>query len=183
VKKSIFQKVEETLKRAFPELIKIPWDKYGEGIVVTDNSVKKYQAFMVTHVPAGTDFVCARMFGDLPDRDKSFMTVVKKLNALEQNSYAWASIELRDPPRIWGGAVRNRVRESWGLTGLPELADHIVMTKTLYYCGEMSRSRHDRLLDSNYPGITAARAHVRMSDESYKRLVWLIDDIILVASM
>lgn len=183
-RESIFQKVETTLRRAFPDLIEMPWDAYGKSIkLIDDSGAPVHQSFFVLHVPAGTAFACMDVFGELPDSGKSFDEAETMINTLACSLNAWASIELRDPPHVWGGALRNHERDYWGLTGLPEVPSHIVLAHTLYYCGALSRSRRDQLLSSLNPGLNSALAHVSMSVKDYKLLVTHINDIILAASM
>ncbi len=120
--------------------------------------------------------------GRLPDQVESRKTVESKIQTLRDHSEGLSSIEFRDPPRVWGGAVRNHEGDLWGLTGLPEIVDHLVMTHTLFYCGSLSQGLRERLLGTDCEGVVSAMGHARMDLHSYKKLVLLTGDIIAAAA-
>ncbi len=172
------------LRRALPELINIPWDKYGESIQLVDAvGVKKYQGIMVVCQRKSSIWVINGTMGKLPDPMKSLETVEAKIRALHDHPEGWSSIELRDPPRVWGGAVRNGVGDLWGLTGLPEIGDHLVMTHLLFYGGAITEKQRDTLLHGpGYQEVADALQHAGMSVDNYNALDFLTNDIIAAAA-
>lgn len=180
---SILDAVGETLRRAFPELINVPWDKYGESIQLVDAAgVKKYQDMMLVCQLKSSIWMFSATIGILPDSMKSWRTVEAKIQALRDHPEGWSSIEFRDPPRVWGGAVQNDVGDYWGLTGLPEIGDHLVMTHLLFYNERVCTRRRELLLGHDHPGVSAALQHVGMSVDNYEKLVRLTNDIIAAAA-
>lgn len=181
---TVLQKlVAETIGLAWRKLREIEWKNYGPGIVLrNDAGHPKYQGLMVMHQPRGSDFKSLMILGQLSDSDKSFEVVSAKLRAIEESDNKLCSIDFRNPPIVWGGAVRQDNGDLWGITGLPEVADHITVVLVLYHLGLLNHLEQSAFLNATAPGVAAARANVNMSQKSYGQLVCLMNDIIRVAA-
>jgi hypothetical protein len=179
--RDLHRQVGKVIGLAWRKLREIPWDKYGKGIkLVDDSGQQRYQGLMVMHEPISTDFVSVMMLGELADPGRSFQVVRTKLAILKDSSTR-CSIELRNPPQVWGGAVRLHSGNGWGVTGLPEVADHIVITLTFYHLNMINFLEVEEFLQATSPGVAAACAYAGMDQESYKSLVRLLDGIISTA--
>jgi hypothetical protein len=182
--KEIFDRQGEILRRAMPHLVRIDWPAYGGRFVLRDeNGNLKYQAMMRRCYPRGEPSTLLTItIGSFPDREKPFGVLGNKLDALVQNPDARTSMGLRDPPRVWGGAIRTLNGIS-GITGLPETGDHLVETHLAWYT--------DQLTEDDYQGMTfgahecqvAARHLVGMTLYNWRYLSLRINDIILAAVM
>ena len=180
----VFHGQNAILRRAAPHLFAIQWPNYAQGFVLEDEAGhRKYQALMRRCYPSGKPgSLLTTVVETLPDRDKSFETLGRKLNALVQHPQSKTSLGLRNPPHVWGGAIRTILGPA-GITGLPEIGDHLTEVHLSWYTGQLSKEDYEGLQYGDHDCVIAARELVGMTLVEWRRLSQHINDIILGAVM
>ncbi len=178
------QKMKLLFGSAWTDLIDIKWNEYSSKIQTHDDSNQlKYQGMLLRI--AGHNLTEAQSiftFGQLTDKEKSLETVGNKIDSLIALPDTKSSLEGREPPRIWGGAVRqsDNPEKSAGITGLPELGDHLSVSYGMKICGRLTVEDCNAVLHPENNGhIRAAQELVGMSDENYILLAGLISTILM----
>jgi len=182
--KEIFDRQVEILRRAAPDLFAIHWPTYGSKFAQSDEAGNlQYKALMrCCYTQSAPGSLLTATIGDLTDKDRSFAVLGSKLNALVLNPGSRTSIGLRNPPQVWGGAIRNNLGIT-GITGLPETGDHLVETYLSWYTEQLTREEFLGMKFGNNAGVSAARELVGMTVTEWRRLSHSINDIILSAAI
>jgi hypothetical protein len=182
--KEIFDRQVAILLKALPSLIQIHWPTYGSKFVTEDeNGNLKYQGLMRYYYPGGDRGSSLEMsMGVLPNHSKSSWVLRNKLNILTLHGLARTSMGMRNPPLVWGGAIRTLGGIS-GITGLPETGDHLTETHLSWYTDQLTEKDYKGLTRSDHECVVAARELVGMSEDQWHLLSRRINDIILAAAM
>jgi hypothetical protein len=184
VKCTAYSKVERILSCVYREIVELDWSVQIPGLdPIHEDGRRKYQGFLLAHYPHQTQEFCLRPYGELLDPPKSQQSVIGLITALRAYPGCWASVEIRQYPSTVAGAVRNTKLDYWGIVGLPELANHLLLASVLECCRELPSGRFSQLVDVNYPGIWAACRDTRLSVHKYHMLEKRLYQIVLSAAM
>ena len=183
--KEIFDQQEAVLSKALPSLIQIHWPTYGSKFTMEDESGNlKYQGLMRRCYPGGERGFSPleTRLGILPDPKKSSWILRNKLETLVLHGLARTSMEMRNPPLLWGGAIRTLGGIS-GITGLPETGDHLTETHLSWYTSQLTEKDYRNLTNSDHDCVVTARELVGMTEDQWHLLSLRIHDIILAVVM
>lgn len=181
----LFWKMNTRLKTAWPNISAIDWSRYGNEITGYDpnTGLPKYTG-VITHFKGGETALGAytQTYGFLPDPGKSVRMVMNKVTALSKDSSSQTSLGIRNPNKnIYGGGIRlpDQPYTICALSGLPEIADHVILATLMYKCDAIPRSQLDDilLLRTSSPA-TEAMASIGMTKKQYDTFVKTVCNII-----
>jgi len=178
------EKINECLQRAWPAISTINWPDYGEKITGYDpqTNLPKYTGVIIHSVDDGS--VCGantQSHGILLFPATSAQMVMNKVTSLLECRAVQTSIDIRNPKEhIYGGGIRlhGNVSSIYALSGLPEIADHVLIATLMLRCCPLSESLHKNLLSLETNQMNEALNSIGMSPDQYTKLVEHMLDII-----
>lgn len=149
-------RMEALLLKTAPTILKTAWD-YFPGAPKEDNRGRpKWTGFML--VSRYRDGDTTSNFGVLADEQLSFKTADRKIVGLQEAGVR-TSIEVRDPPHVWGGAGYSSIAEAAdALTGGSEIDDYLTLCAAQRFSGRLSEVDYVTRTILGFPGVRAAIA-------------------------
>ncbi len=183
--KKIFERLNAVLEIAMPKIYEINWPKYGNYQCFSGTCDRKYQGILF-HFESGDEAgYYFYQHGILTDSTKSARIVRTKVRLLQENRGYASSLELRDPDSgKWGGGIRVSRPNSFlcGITGLPELGDHLLLANLLYLCDFLTHKEIEYVVAGpSLRYIDVAMKDVGMSTRQFGELKSTIFDIVMDA--
>jgi hypothetical protein len=121
------------------------------------DGVRKYQGFMLVGEAGevdGEESLSKAQFGRLADAEKTFQVLMRKragkIAAGVSTSFEArnAGNDVPDDEKTWGGWSDDE-----GISGLPELADHVWLVTLQRFAGKLSREEYEMRVSISWPGI------------------------------
>ncbi len=170
------QKMRRLFTSAWPDIKSIPWAQYGAEVETHVYAGNFNHRGMLLQI-AGYDMEKSKsqfIFGELPNQSKSEEKAQRMTIALESHSKILSSLEVRQPPAIWGGAVRESDNQNKCavIEGPPELGGHIMLSTSMRICGNLTEIDWETVIHrEDDTHSRAAKRLIGMSDDQYTRLV------------
>lgn len=182
-----FEQMAALLQAVWPAISTIDWSNYcGQRVSAYDDSgVPKYTGLLMHRSGVGCVGATTVTVGFLPRPEKSATIVAGKTELLEMYPLINASIEARQPDmNLWGGGVRsNEHSVGYGITGLPEIGDHLLVSQMMREYKLLTNPDWKAVVDPETEHMVEARAYVDMSVEKYNSLKRHIFDIVSTAAV
>ena len=155
----LHEKVIETVFDFFPN-----FPREADG-------VRKYQGFMLVSEAGevgGEESFTKTQFGQLADAKKTFQVLMRKragkmLAGVSTSFEARnAGLEVPDDEKVWGGWSMDE-----GISGLPELADHVWLVTLQYYSNKLTREQYEARVSLDWPGILESMIQFCVSKDDF----------------
>lgn len=176
------QKMIALFLALWPAISEIDWLDYTDGVTpYDDQGVPKYTGMIMHRSDGKCIGAHTLVVGFLPRPEKSAMIAAAKTGLLRTFPEIKASLERRDPERnLWAGGIRcsHESEVSYAISGLPEVADHLLMAQMMRTCGLLEKQDWQDMTDELSDHMTAARERFDMSPDHYSKLKRTIFNIV-----
>jgi len=182
-----FAEMSALLHAVWPAVSNIDWSEYCDNRVSAydDAGVPKYTGLLMHRSGGGCVGATTVATGFLARPEKSAIIVAMKTGLLTTHPSIAASMELRNPDRMfWGGGIRSS-EEEWGcyaITGLPEIGDHLLMSQMMREYKLLTNTAWKAVVAPKTKHMTEAREYVSMSSDAYIHLRRRVFDIVSIAA-
>lgn len=146
-------KMDFLLETLAPTIIKTIFDHFPR-FPREVNGVKKYDGFMYVREVSETSFPRCLYGARLRDDNATFSTLMRKRAGM-LSAGAVTSLEVREVGE--GVEPGKEVYGGWagddGLSGLPELADHVWLAVCQFHAGKLTRDEYDNRISTRWQPI------------------------------
>ena len=115
-----------------------------------------WSGLMLAHAYAGGAELTVEKLIDFSDVDGKYEKIVRKKIETVGSFNVETSIEMRDPPTIWGGGSRTDDGECDAVTGAPELCDHLLLHAAQCAAGRISQAKYHCRTAIDHQGVRDA---------------------------
>ena len=175
-----FQQIGTLLKLAWPAVSQIDWSEYCAKSVAPHDGVPKYTGILMYRGGFGCIGATTAPVGFLPRPELSAQIVLKKTRLCVKDPGTLASIQHRDlSQNHWGGGIRiPGTSQAYAITGLPEIADHILLQRLMLISDILDTAACQRLEASVRESLRQAMEFVGMSDDKLEELTSKLAEIV-----
>lgn len=177
---------------AFPKIMKINWGNHGSGDTMRGfDSRGPLRAGMLSHYQISDEPILGintQQHGFLLNPALSGKIIAKKFGVVScDDATIFASMQRRDPrDGVYSGVIQSDIGVhnailSAGVTGVPEIGDHLTSANILRRDKFLSEERYAQVIQPDFPGMAEAKAEAGMTDEQFADLESTISRIVAAA--